>query len=289
MRVRLLAGFVVLALTRAAVGETPPDDATAASDSRSAAAVATPVLHSWVVGGVKREALAAVPEKAPEGGFPVVFVFHGHGGTMRNSARKFALHELWPEAIVVYMQGLPTPGRFDPNGTRPGWQKLDADQENRDLRFVDAVVADLKGRHEVNEKRMYVTGHSNGGGFTYVLWRNRPDVFAAFAPSAAGGGRNLVGLKPRPVLCIAGKADEVVRFETQERSIEAVQKINSCAAESQPWKAGAKIYDSPGGTPVVTYIHEGGHSFPDDARKVIVEFFKSLPGATAPEENQTPP
>jgi polyhydroxybutyrate depolymerase len=33
-------------------------------------------------------------------------------------------------------------------------------------------------------------------------------------------------------------------------------------------------YPSTNGTPVVTYIHSGGHLLPDDVPPVIVKFFK---------------
>ena len=35
---------------------------------------------------------------------PVVFAFHGHGGTMRQASRSFPIHELWPQAIVMTVQ-----------------------------------------------------------------------------------------------------------------------------------------------------------------------------------------
>ena len=36
---------------------------------------------------------------------------------MNTPPQGFAYYKLWPEAIVVYMQGLPTPGVFtDPDG-----------------------------------------------------------------------------------------------------------------------------------------------------------------------------
>ena len=34
-------------------------------------------------------------------------------------------------------------------------------------------------KFKIDEKRVYATGHSNGGGFTYLLWTCRPDAFAA--------------------------------------------------------------------------------------------------------------
>lgn len=79
-----------------------------------AALAGDPERVEWTVDGTRREALAAVGSaEAP----PLVFVFHGHGGTMRQAARSFALEKQWPEAVVVYPQGLPTPGRLsDPEG-----------------------------------------------------------------------------------------------------------------------------------------------------------------------------
>jgi polyhydroxybutyrate depolymerase len=148
-----------------------------------------PVPRHWDVDGVRREALVVIPEAtADDQPAPVVFVFHGHGGTSRQAARSFGLHTHWPEAIVVYPQGLPTPGRLtDPEGKRNGWQHAAGEQEDRDLKFFDAMLASLKSEHEIDEARIYSTGHSNGGGFTYLLWASRPDVFAAVAPSSAGG------------------------------------------------------------------------------------------------------
>ena len=68
-----------------------------------------PERMEWKVDDVEREALVCAPSKPGEGKPPLVFAFHGHGGTMRNAARSFAFHERWPEAVVVYPQGLLTP------------------------------------------------------------------------------------------------------------------------------------------------------------------------------------
>ena len=79
----------------------------------------------WQVDGLQREALVFVPQNidASSKPAPVVFGFHGHGGSAMNAVRSFHFHTLWPEAIVVYMQGIPTPGRLtDPDGKRNGWQ-----------------------------------------------------------------------------------------------------------------------------------------------------------------------
>ena len=112
-----------------------------------------PGFQRWElkVDGVAREALVYAPATAKEQPAPVVFVFHGHGGTARNVVRSFAIQRHWPEAISVYMQGLNTPGRLtDPEGKRSGWQARLGDQQDRDLKFFDAVLARLKQDYKVD-------------------------------------------------------------------------------------------------------------------------------------------
>ena len=73
----------------------------------------------------------------------------------------------------------------DSVGRGAGSQASAGAQEDRDLKFFDAMLADLIKEGRVDERRVYATGHSNGGAFTYLLWAERGDVFAAFAPSAS--------------------------------------------------------------------------------------------------------
>ncbi len=191
--------------------------------------------RQWQINGVSREALVYVPPAAKIAPTPVVFAFHGHGGTMQHAATTFAYHKYWPEAIAVYMQGLNTPGVLtDLQGKKPGWQKTVGDQHDRDLKFFDAVLATLKQEYRVDERRVYATGHSNGGAFTYLLWAERGDVFAAVAPSGAFLRRPFKDLKPKPVLHVAGENDTLVRFEWQRLMIDAVRKLNGCE-DGQPW------------------------------------------------------
>ena len=65
-------------------------------------------------------------------------------------------------------------------------------------------------------------------------------------------------MKPKPVLHMAGENDPLVTFAWQQRTIDEVRKINGCG-EGKPWGEHCTMYPSKGGTPVVTYIHSGGH------------------------------
>ena len=242
----------------------------------SAASAAQPEPRSWKVDGVERDGLVYVPEKAKSEQSPLVFVFQGHGGTARHAARTMSFHTAWPEAIVVYLQGLPTPGQLtDPEGKRAGWQRSTGDQEDRDLKFFDAVLASLRKDYQVDDKRIYSTGHSNGGGFTYLLWAARGDQFAAFAPSGAAALRGVNQMKPKPVLHVAGENDPLVKFTWQKGMIDALKKINGCG-EGAEWEKEklCTLYASKTGTPVVACIHPGGHEFLRDAPAIMVKFFK---------------
>ncbi len=235
--------------------------------------------REWKIDGAVRKAMIYAPPDATKTDTPLLFAFHGHGGTMLHAARTFAYHKHWPEAMVVYMQGLPTPGAItDPDGKLPGWQKAVGDQGDRDLKFFDEVLASMKKEYKVDEKRIFVTGHSNGGAFTYLLWAARGETFAAVAPSAAVFGRGLRDLKPKPALHVAGEKDQLVSYAFQSRMMQAVRRLNACDAEGVEWaKSGTLVgtlYPSKTGTPFVSLIYPGTHTFPAEAPELIVRFFK---------------
>ncbi len=170
--------------------------------------------------------------------------------------------------------GLNTPGQLtDPEGKKPGWQKQKGDQNDRDLLFFDAVLKTLKTDYKVDENRIYSTGHSNGGGFTYLLWAERGDIFAAMAPSGSAALRIRSSLKPKPVMHVAGDNDPLVKYEWQKMMIDHLKSLNQCA-EGKAWNNKATIFESKLGCPVVTMITNEGHKFPQDAPALIVKFFQ---------------
>ena len=246
---------------------------------------AQPQLQTWQVDGVEREALVYLPQDAKTRAMPVVLVFHGHGGSMRNTYQQFRYYEHWPEACSVYLQGLNTPGQLtDPEGKKTGWQKSAGDQQDRDLKFVDTVLAWLRRNYRVDDRRLYSTGHSNGGGFTYLLWAERGEQFAAFAPSGSAAIRLRGKLPPRPLFHVAGSNDPLVKFAWQQLTIETVKRLNGCT-EGKPDGPQMTRYDSQRGTPVVTWISNGGHKFPVESVPAAVSFLKQhqlpLPDASS--------
>lgn len=230
------------------------------------------------VDGVARTGLVFAPATATSTATPVVFAFHGHGGTAASAVRSFAMHREWPEAISVYLQGLNTPGQLtDPEGKKPGWQNREGMLGDRDLKLFDTVLARLKSEFRVDDRRIHVTGHSNGGGFTYLLWASRGDVFASVAPSGSAAAQSRDRLKPKPAMHVAGEKDPLVKYAWQRANMDRLRKLNGCVGEGKPWDEHCTFFASPTGTPLVEFVHPGGHEFPKDAPPAIVKFFREYP------------
>lgn len=232
----------------------------------------------WQVANTTRKALVYIPKEATSKKVPVIFAFHGHGGTMYNMYRTRRFDTLWPEAIFICPQGLNTPGKLtDPEGKKSGWEMSVQDITNKDLAFFDAMLKTLKENYQIDTERIYATGHSNGGGFTYLLWAKRGDVFAAVAPTATTAVKLLGELKPKPVFHLMGEKDPLVKPEWQRYTCNKLLQINQCD-ETNGEKKGANItfYPSKTGNPVELFVHPGGHEYPREANEAIIEFFKLI-------------
>jgi polyhydroxybutyrate depolymerase len=138
-------------------------------------------------------------------------------------------------------------------------------------------VESLKRELKADSQSVFVTGHSNGGRFVYVLWATRADVISALAPSASPATGLLYRMKPKPCLHIAGENDRLVPLAMQQRTITQVRRINGCEADGHPWgHFGGKVtlYPSRAAFPLVTAIYPGGHILDREAPEVIARFFK---------------
>jgi polyhydroxybutyrate depolymerase len=208
----------------------------------------------WKVDGVVRRAILYTPAaQAPNGRIPLVLSFHGRGDTIENFEFT-GMHVEWPQAMVVYFQGLP-----GGSGLLPGWQIEKGGDGDRDLKLVDVALAALRQKYAIDPDRIYATGFSNGANFTYLLWAERADVFAAFAPVAARLRPSVRPTVPRPLFHIAGMQDRQIPFEDQKAAVEVARGVNGEAA------------------PVLTWFHPGGHVYPPPTSERIVKFFQQNP------------
>lgn len=237
------------------------------------------VEQSWTIDGVKRTALVRVPKDA-KGPLAVVFCWHGHGGRAAQAAGRWGYDQADTTSVLVFPQGLPTVSPLvDKEGRMPGWQTTVGGEGERDMKLFDAMLADLRKSHAIDDRRIYSMGHSNGAAFSYLLWQARPTVLAAIGSVAGSLRGDVKGLPPLPVIHVAGENDPLVKFAWQQATFVAVRRFNHCVDTAKPWaKEGvltATIYESDRGAPLVTALHPGGHEYPKGSSELIARFFKA--------------
>ena len=228
---------------------------------------------SWKVDADTRTALVFAPAVPRDGRtLPLVLSFHGRGDEIRNFQHT-NLHVAWPDAVVVYFQGLSTVSRSG----MTGWQVERGQDNDRDLRLVDVALASLRAQYPIDDDRIYATGFSNGGMFTYLLWAERPGVFAAFAPNAGRLRPSVQPTQPRPLFHIAGERDRQVAFTDQQAAIDVALAINKVKHAPASCGDGCTMYGSQTPAPVMTWIHGGGHDYPRGTSERIASFFRDHP------------
>ena len=84
-----------------------------------------------------------------------------------------------------------------------------------DVAYLDAVIADMRARYRVDDKRIFVLGYSNGGTMAHRLLCERSSILAG-AVSIAGAAWKDPGRcrpeGPAALLEIHGDADDLVRY-----------------------------------------------------------------------------
>ena len=121
--------------------------------------------------------------------------------------------------------------------------------------WMDALLDEMRCLYNVDEARIYLTGHSMGGFGTWHWGPKRADVWAAISPCAGGGGPGGVEGKGLPTYIYHGADDAVVSVEGDRSA------AKSLGGASKPFDF------------VYTELDGVGHGFPEWVRADIFRFF----------------
>jgi len=232
--------------------------------------VLSPTAVHVTVDGVDRVAYVCSPIQT-SGKPPVVFMFHGHGGSAERCMQHFEMEKRWPEALIVYCDGLPV---TTAGGDGKGWE-LEANDKNRDIRFFDALYPKVLSNFHGDAKRVFAWGFSNGGMFIYTLWSMRADKFAGFCASGSAIVTDDIHLStPKPAFITISGNDEIVPTPYQQQAFDQVKKTNASQTSGTPYGATGTLFK--GEKPVVLWKYNGGHEFPFQSFPKLIEFFKSI-------------
>ncbi len=125
-----------------------------------------------------------------------------------------------------------------PNGIDRGWD-IGGD---RDLRYMQALIDKMVERYDIDPNRVYISGFSMGGMFTYHCMNRMADKFAAFAPISGYpmGGGNYTSSRPVPIIHTHGTGDDVVGFGGVSGTMAGWVKRNGCPTTAKvvkPYRA----------------------------------------------------
>ncbi|CAM3696608.1 alpha/beta hydrolase [Rheinheimera salexigens] len=142
--------------------------------------------------------------------YKLLLVFHGSGGNAMSMHSTAKFEQYTDDYIVAY-----------PNSKEVEWNEgcgcnIAHRKKVDDLGFVDAVIADIKQRHQVLDSEIYAAGFSQGGLFTQNLACNRSKVFKAVAVVASPMSEQLAAScapeEALSVMMVHGSHDPVLPY-----------------------------------------------------------------------------
>ena len=219
---------------------------------------------------IERSALVFAPSNPGDTKLSLVFVFHGRGDDSGKFARAVRLHKDWKDAVVVYPRGL----TIDTRPPMRGWQGRVGQYNDRDLKFTDRLFQQLMTMFPVDPRKIYVAGFSNGGHFTFLLLRERPEMFVAYAVIGALQPDFQSASAPKPFIFMFGR-DEGPQFQDQwVNTVKALARHNQASGEQSDYEdCCTLLYPEPGGATMVYGLYNAGHIWPYRGNESLMRFF----------------
>ena len=187
---------------------------------------------------------------------PVVFDVHGYTSWADEQLTRSKWGQMADkEGFVV----------IDPEGVNKSWNAGSCCGGNNqdDVGFFRAIVKKATADLCIDSKRVYVSGHSNGGAMTYRLGCEAADIFAAIAPVCGWMTiSNCNPARPIPVLAIRGLNDSTVTINTADGDITEWLSNDQCSRTPVTTSGVCKTYTAcAAGTQVMDCRPRGGHDF----------------------------
>lgn len=176
--------------------------------------------QDFVVGGDRPVTVHVPPGLDPAKPAPLVILLHGFGASGLVQELVFQLQPESDKRGFLYAH---PDGTIDMDAKR-FWNATDAccdfgDTKVDDVAYLSNLVKEISEKHAVDPKRVFFTGHSNGGFMSHRLACDKPDIIAAVA-SLAGSTfldpAKCTASEPVSVLQIHGTKDDSVLYEGEE-------------------------------------------------------------------------
>ncbi len=140
---------------------------------------------------------------------PLVLAFHGTGGNGPAMAEMTGLNQIADQSgfIVVYPDAI---------GAHWNARRGGKPDTTNDLGFVSALIDEMGQKYNLDRRRIYATGFSNGGTFSYRLACELSDkitaIAAVSAPMPEYVAQHCQSSKPVPMLLMHGTKDSAFPY-----------------------------------------------------------------------------
>lgn len=147
---------------------------------------------------------------------PLVILLHGYGADGPTQDAYFGLSTLADQRTFLYAY---PDGTIDPSGKR-FWNATDACCDlygllPDDVAYVNAIIDDVAARYNVDGKRIFLVGHSNGGFMSHRFSCDGAPRIAAIVSLAGAQWMDQTRCKPQDrvsVLEVHGDSDAVIAY-----------------------------------------------------------------------------
>lgn len=123
--------------------------------------------------------------------------------------------------VVVYPRGGTGMSTWDISG-------------DKDTKWVVQIIEQMVKEYDIDPKRVYLSGFSMGGMFTYHAMSKIADKIAAFAPTS---GTNVMGaskaMRPVPIIHPHGTSDDVLQYSQVEGFIKNYRDQFHCPSQAE--------------------------------------------------------
>jgi polyhydroxybutyrate depolymerase len=184
----------------------------------TAASEQTMSEQSVIVDGVKRTFYTHLPKKySKQKKYPLVIILHGGGGNPLQIARHSQFQSLADKYgfIVAFPRGL----NKHWNDGRKVKAHLEQDRKVSDVKFIRQAVKQISAKYNIDSKRIFAAGISNGGFMCQRLAVEASDIFAAVTSITASlpeRWKNTLPVNKISVMLINGTADPLVPYHGGE-------------------------------------------------------------------------
>ena len=230
-----------------------------------------------------RQYLLYVPEGYDgKTNLPLVFLFHGSGGTSKTSMMGTDLGKVADKKKFI----IAAPQGIYPYFGQPSWNADLNPGGVNDVEFVKELIREVSSKVAIDKKRIYATGFSGGARMSSRLGCELSNVIAAIGPVAGlQFPKDCAPTHSISVIAFHGTADPQRPYFTAEDSVPGWVEKNGCNKTPTTRKISEVVTQiSYGGckdnAEVVFFgINGGGHTWPKDRNvsNLIWSFFEAHP------------